>query len=65
LRMTAGWPFQRFQEVTGFDLRDGWAREMEELVQAGLATKDDERFQLTPKGLRFADMAAEKFVQVE
>lgn len=63
LRMTAGWPFDRFFEVTGFDLRQMWAGEMAELVAQGLAEMNAERFRLTRRGLRFADLAAEKFIQ--
>ncbi len=63
LRMTAGWPFDLFQETTGFDLRREWAGEMEELVACGWARRDDQRFALTPQGLRFADAAAREFLR--
>jgi oxygen-independent coproporphyrinogen-3 oxidase len=63
LRMTAGWPFETFCAVTGYDLRTEWAADMEELVNDGLALIDQERFQLTSRGLRFADTAAEKFIR--
>ena len=63
LRMVAGWPFEQFQHTTGHDLRQEWAREMEELSQQGLGTMAPDRFQLTPRGLRFADTAAELFLR--
>lgn len=65
LRMNAGWPFEVFRRVTGFDLRIGWASEMDRLVQEDFARIDSTRFQLTPKGLRFADRAAELFLRSE
>jgi oxygen-independent coproporphyrinogen-3 oxidase len=63
LRMTAGWPFEEFQRVTGFDLRNEWAADMQTLVHQGWADLSPERFQLNRKGLRFADAAAEKFIR--
>ncbi len=62
LRMNAGWPFAVFQEATGFDLRAEWPREMEWLVEQGWGQRTEERFQLTERGLRFADAAAERFL---
>ena len=63
LRMNAGWPFRQFEQTTGFDLRANWQAEMDELVACGFGRADEERFQLTPRGLRFADLAAEKFLR--
>ena len=63
LRMNAGWPFEEFRSATSFDLREEWKSEMEELVQKDWAARDDNRFQLTPRGLRFADAAAELFLR--
>ena len=63
LRMNAGWPFEQFQRVTGWDLRGEWAREMEQLVGQGWGRQDTHRFQLTPAGMRFADSAAELFLR--
>ncbi|MHC1767976.1 MAG: radical SAM family heme chaperone HemW [Verrucomicrobiia bacterium] len=63
LRMTAGWPFECFKEVTGFDLRDEWAADMADLIEQGLAEMDETHFRLTRRGLRFADLAAEKFIR--
>lgn len=63
LRMVAGWPFETFREVTGFDLREEWAAEMAELASRGWARISPERFQLTPEGLRFADAAAQEFLR--
>jgi len=63
LRMIAGWPFDQFHQTTGQDLRKEWSEEMNQLTQRGWATVDNERFQLTPEGLRFADSAAELFLR--
>jgi oxygen-independent coproporphyrinogen-3 oxidase len=63
LRMNAGWPFAEFRRVTDFDLRDGWSAEMNQLVERGWADRDERQFRLTPRGLRFADSAAEMFLR--
>jgi oxygen-independent coproporphyrinogen-3 oxidase len=63
LRMNAGWPFDKFQQVTGWDLRREWSGEMGRLVQQGWGRTDQRRFQLTSTGLRFADSAAELFLR--
>ena len=63
LRMIAGWPFEQFREVTGHDLRQNWAEEMTRLNQQGWGRFTQERFQLTPQGLRFADAAAQLFLR--
>ena len=63
LRMNVGWGFEEFTAATGFDLRTGWTADMDNLVAEGFATRTTERFQLTPRGLRFADHAAEKFLR--
>jgi oxygen-independent coproporphyrinogen III oxidase len=63
LRMTTGWRFAEFQEITGFDLRVTWREEMEALVARGWAELDPHGFRLTPEGLRFADAAAERFLR--
>jgi oxygen-independent coproporphyrinogen-3 oxidase len=63
LRMNAGWPFEQFQRVTGWDLRGEWSQAMSQLVGQGWGRLDDQRFQLTPAGLRFADSAAELFLR--
>jgi len=63
LRMVAGWPFQQFQEVTGFDLRREWAIDMSQLEQEGRGRILPDRFHLTPLGLRFADAAAQLFLR--
>ena len=62
LRMTAGWPWQLFQATTGYDLRRHWGGEIASLVHQGWATENEDRFRLTPAGLRFADAAAERFL---
>jgi oxygen-independent coproporphyrinogen-3 oxidase len=63
LRMNAGWPFEQFQRVTGWDLRGEWSQEISQLVGQGWGRLDAQRFQLTPAGLRFADSAAELFLR--
>ena len=63
LRMTTGWPFADFQQVTGFDLREGWADEMKKLAGCGWARWETDRFHLTAEGLRFADAAAQEFLR--
>lgn len=62
LRMNAGWPFAEFQQITGFDLREQWRDVMDELASEGLALREVDRFRLTARGLRFADLAAERFL---
>ncbi len=63
LRMVAGWPFEQFHEVTGYDLRREWAEDMSQLVQEGRGRILPDRFQLTREGLRFADAAAQLFLR--
>lgn len=63
LRMNAGWRFAGFERVTGFDLRREWAAEMSQLVERGWGDLEADRFRLTPRGLRFADAAAELFLR--
>lgn len=65
LRMNAGWPFAEFLHATGFDLREHWRTEMNDLVQRGLAELESDRFRLNRAGLRFADLAAETFLKLE
>jgi len=63
LRMTAGWPFEEFRRTTDFDLRREWAADMEELARRGWGEISPDAFRLTPRGLRFADAAAELFLR--
>ena len=63
LRMNAGWPFDSFLRVTGFDLRKTWPAEMQKLATDGLAEVEEERFRLNARGLRFADLAAREFLR--
>jgi oxygen-independent coproporphyrinogen-3 oxidase len=65
LRMPAGWSFDEFHTVTGFDLRAGWMEEMKRLVAQGLACMDADGFRLNQRGLRFADTAAQEFLRTE
>jgi oxygen-independent coproporphyrinogen III oxidase len=63
LRMNVGWNFEEFRSITGFDLREHWNADMDTLVAEGFAVRTADRFHLTPRGLRFADHAAEKFLR--
>ncbi len=63
LRMNAGWRFEEFRRTTNFDLRNEWSAEMNQLTERGWAARDEQRFRLTPRGLRFADAAAELFLR--
>ena len=63
LRMNAGWPFNQFQQTTGFDLHDEWADEMSQLVDLGWGCIELDRFRLSKQGLRFADAAAQAFLR--
>ena len=63
LRMNTGWPFEDFKRTTEFDLRNEWSSEMQQLTDRGWAKRDDEKFHLTHRGLRFADSAAEMFLR--
>jgi len=63
LRMNAGLPFRDFERTTQFDLRREWNSEMQQLEERGWARICEDRFQLTPQGLRFADTAAEMFLR--
>jgi hypothetical protein len=61
--MVAGWPFEQFRHVTGYDLRREWAADMDQLVQQGRGRMLPDRFHLTREGLRFADAAAQLFLR--
>ena len=63
LRMVAGWPLARFREVTGYDLRDEWSGEIEQLTRQDWGRLTPSSFHLTPQGLRFADAAAQLFLR--
>ena len=63
LRMTAGWPFEEFQRVTGHDLGGEWGETMDEWVARGQAVREPGRFRLNRAGLRFADAAARDFLR--
>lgn len=64
LRMPAGWSFDAFKKATGFDLREGWASEMNQLIARGWAVMDANSFRLNEQGLRFADAAAQEFLRL-
>jgi len=63
LRMNAGWPFEVFEQATGFDLRDQWRETMEMQVNQGHGVLEEGGFRLTPQGLRFADAAGAEFLR--
>ena len=63
LRLRAGWPFDLFQERTGFDLRREWANEIQQLIALEYGCLEGDRFRLTASGLRFADWVAEQFLR--
>ncbi len=65
LRMNAGWPWTAFREATGYDLREVWSAEMEDLENRGWGLIEADRFRLTPVGLRFADAAGSEFLRGE
>lgn len=63
LRMVAGWPFADFERLTGFDLRGEWAADITWLEDRGFGVSSPDGFRLTARGLRFADLAAERFLR--
>jgi oxygen-independent coproporphyrinogen-3 oxidase len=63
LRMAAGWPLEQFARHTGFDLRTEWKTEINRMIELGYGTLSPDRFQLTEKGLRFADWAGSEFLR--
>lgn len=63
VRMVSGWPFADFARLTGFDLRREWAEDLAWLTTRGLGEILPERFRLTRRGLRFADLAAERLLR--
>ena len=63
LRMNAGWPFEAFEQATGFDLRDEWGETMEMQVNQGHGVLEESGFRLTPQGLRFADAVGAEFLR--
>jgi oxygen-independent coproporphyrinogen-3 oxidase len=63
LRLVAGWPFEEFRRTTSFDLRQEWSADMNQLADRGWAEISPDGFHLTPRGLRFADAAAEMFLR--
>ena len=64
LRMNAGWPLKEFQDRTGIDFASEWRTEMDDLIRRGWAEETPSSFRLTRQGLRFADAAAEKFLEI-
>ncbi|HOW68197.1 MAG TPA: radical SAM family heme chaperone HemW [Candidatus Paceibacterota bacterium] len=62
LRMTAGWPYALFLQITGYDLRREWAATLEDLIKHELAFDEPDRLRLTARGLRCADWVAQQFL---
>jgi oxygen-independent coproporphyrinogen-3 oxidase len=62
LRMTRGWDFREFEHATGFALEAQWGAELDELAGRGWGLRTGQGFRLTTAGLRFADAAAELFL---
>ena len=63
LRMVAGVPFREFQNLTGYDLCHEWSSEIAQLQRQEWGRLTPSAFQLTPRGLRFADAAAQLFLR--
>lgn len=63
LRMVTGWPYALFRERTGYDLLTEWSTEIALIEEKGYGIREPDRFRLTPRGLRFADWAAEQFLR--
>ena len=61
--MNAGWPLLQFEDRTGFNLTEEWSAEIRRMTEMGYATLDDQRFQLTSLGMRFADWAGAEFLR--
>src|SRR5206468_5064317 len=57
LRMNAGWGFEPFRQLTGFDLRVEWKTEIDRLIECRWGHLDPAGLRLTRRGLRFADAA--------
>jgi len=63
LRMNAGWPLEQFQRRTGYDLRIEWKPEIDKMLELGYGELNRQKFNLTNKGLRFADWAGAEFLR--
>jgi oxygen-independent coproporphyrinogen-3 oxidase len=63
LRMNSGWALEQFQRRTGFDLRQEWKADIDRMTELGYGELSQQRFNLTSKGLRFADWAAAEFLR--
>ncbi len=63
LRMNRGWLFNEFELSTGYNLKNVWAGELDELVARGWGEEFASGFRLTRQGLRFADAAAGMFLR--
>ena len=63
LRMNAGWPLREFKNVTGFDLKDQWSKEISQLIDNGQGVCEADSFRLTPRGLRLADSVGAEFLR--
>jgi len=54
---------EQFERRTGFDLRKEWCAEIKQMIELGYGKLDQQRFQLTATGLRFADWAGSEFLR--
>ena len=64
LRMNAGWPLVEFRQRTGYELSEEWKTEIAQIIDLGYGCLDEKKFQLTSRGLRYADWAAERFLRI-
>jgi oxygen-independent coproporphyrinogen-3 oxidase len=62
LRMTAGISNEDFFNRSGFDLKELFHKQLNNLTQAGLINFDDERIKLTKKGMSLADSVMMEFI---
>lgn len=64
LRMNRGIHFQAFQQRTGFDFEENWAKEQQALIARGWGERRENCFRLTRQGLRFADAAGAELLRI-
>ena len=63
LRMNRGIHFDAFQQRTGFDFEENWAKEQQDLIAKGWGERRENCFRLTRQGLRFADAAGAELLR--
>ncbi len=64
LRMNRGIHFDAFQQRTGFDFEENWAKEQQALIAKGWGERRGNCFRLTRQGLRFADAAGAELLRL-